>query len=100
LELAPIDKLERHAVRVRALWIEAKRRDCLLEVMLRRTLEEMLQVHAFSSEYALQRRNGDWFVETDPFRAVAKDVAQRHDDHSLMRCSADPFAAANSVETR
>lgn len=87
LESVPVHRLEEHMAHVRNCWLDAKRRDSLLELTLRKSLDELILAHQAVAADAM-RLDRVWLSEHDNFKDVSPGaLRQRADDLSLLQPS-------------
>lgn len=87
LESVPVHRLEEHMAHVRNCWLDAKRRDSLLELTLRKSLDELILAHQTVAADAL-RLDRTWLSEHDKFKDVSpRALRQRADNLSLLQPS-------------
>lgn len=82
-ECAPVHLVEDHMRIVRAHWLDAKRKHSLLEITLRKTLDELVLAHDALAPHALHV-NTTWLPHLDSFDDDARYVATRHQARALM----------------
>ncbi|KAH8077137.1 hypothetical protein JL720_10099 [Aureococcus anophagefferens] len=83
--LAPTHVLERRMDDARRAWVEAKRRNCLLEGTVRESLDALVRAHQVCAETTMCV-GGKWFAEDgDPFSRAASALKTRSEEKVLMK---------------
>ena len=88
VECAPIDLIEHLLADVRILWLDAKRRDTIFEITLRKSLDELFGAHQYAANNVLLLSKDTWLPERKSlFPNDHTKIKQRNIDLVLMRPS-------------